>query len=69
MYTIQTTGTAQGLPARLSILTFRLDKAILGNFRVAKLECVNYFHVQWVNGGGLIAATSKWQKKSCDESE
>ena len=46
MYTIETTGTALGLQARLSILTFGLDNGILGNFRVVKLECVNYFSVK-----------------------
>ena len=29
--------------------------AILGNFRVAKLECVNYFRVQWKNELGQRA--------------
>ena len=32
MYTNQTTGTAHGLLAPLSILTFRLDKADYGQF-------------------------------------
>jgi len=44
--TIQTSATAQGLLAHLSTLTFRLDNADYGNFCVAKLEHVNYFHVQ-----------------------
>ena len=48
MYTTQTTATAQGFLASLLILTFGLDNGHLGNFRVAKLECVNYFRVQWV---------------------
>jgi len=47
VYTIQTTGPAQGPLVRLSTLTFRyLDSADMDNFCVAKLECVNYFHVQ-----------------------
>ena len=48
MYTNQATDTAQGLLARLSTLTFRIAKLIAANFRITKLEHVNYFRVQWV---------------------
>jgi len=46
VYTNQATTTAQGLLARLSTTTFRMTMLIAGNFRNAKLERVNYLHVQ-----------------------
>ena len=48
MYTNQATDTAQGLLDCLSTLTFRIAKLIAANFRITKLERVNYFRVQWV---------------------